>query len=372
MSSSSLACKSRPRLGPFCAPAGPSKDSRSPLLRSAWYVGNGAVVRRFTLVALVACYLSNTTKDLLKLPRPPPQLHVQKDSHVAHQPGFPSTHSAHAISLALALASEASRSTWAPAKPAEHQVGLFLMRNAWRLVAFHTPHVCLSRLYMGVHSLADIVGGLVIGFAVAAVDELCGARVDSFTVESPARYFAVAASSETPARGVPSRLPRPRRHLSASPCGPSVVLCSRWRRALATAVAAIAADCGLARARPAVVGVTALLYPDRRPSNSAFTEMLLFCGVHLGTALPTAVPGLVLHGRPEHPRDRPYPMLALQFLVGLVALALFRMAVGTASKRLAHKLVPPAALPAALAARGMLVAVASAWWVCAVHPSRFV
>ena len=116
----------------------------------AWFVHDAAVLRRFTLFGAIACFVANGLKGVFKLPRPPLKLHVgvggANHDLVAQQYGFPSTHSAHALVLAWVLAREFELTPGAAAAA----------------IALHTAHVCVSRLYVGVHSLADVVRYLVI------------------------------------------------------------------------------------------------------------------------------------------------------------------------------------------------------------------
>ena len=74
----------------------------------AWCCGAGGseACRHFALLSFVTCALNNGAKELLKLPRPPPRLHVVNSDTktIVEQYGFPSTHSAHAISLAWVVA----------------------------------------------------------------------------------------------------------------------------------------------------------------------------------------------------------------------------------------------------------------------------
>ena len=81
---------------------------------------------------------------------------------VVQQYGFPSTHSAHALVLSWVLAREIE----------------LLPGAAAASVALHTAHVCLSRLYVGVHSLADVLGGLCVGAVCVAAYEASVERID--------------------------------------------------------------------------------------------------------------------------------------------------------------------------------------------------
>ena len=116
----------------------------------SWYAPEIGVVRRFALLALATCWINNSIKDVLQLPRPPARLRVQ-NSHLDHihlQPGFPSTHSAHALSLSWLVASQAR---WL--SPTASQA----------VAALHVGQICCSRLYIGAHAAVDVAGGLAIG-----------------------------------------------------------------------------------------------------------------------------------------------------------------------------------------------------------------
>ena len=135
-----------------------------PLL--AWFVHDAAVLRRFALFGAISCFIANSFKGIFKLPRPPLKLHVGvgRASHdlIVQQYGFPSTHSAHALVL-----------SWVLAREFELTSG-----TAGTAVALHTAHVCLSRLYLGVHSLADVVGGLCVGAACVVAYEAAVEHID--------------------------------------------------------------------------------------------------------------------------------------------------------------------------------------------------
>ena len=243
-------------------------------------VDEGDIARQFTSVAFYACFLANGVKDVLCLPRPPAKLHVRFDEHVAQQYGFPSTHSAHALALSWLLASEA--------------VPLVGPSTAWAVALLNTVHVCVSRMYMGVHSLADIVGGLAIGALVIVLFS---------SVRWQAGHFVTSALTLT----------------------------------------------------------ALVVYPDRRASNTAYTEMVQFAGLHLGACLTTGQDA----ARLVSPRAPATPM---QFVLGLIALGAFRTAASAAAKSLV-RLMPPRWQDSAAIARHLLVSMLAAWWVLALHPS---
>ena len=171
----------------------------------------------------------------MRLPRPPLKLHVGKGStvsekarqeheRIAEQYGFPSTHSAHALLLGTIF----GRALLSPG----------LGRQAFVLV--HTAHVALSRLYMGVHSLADVLGGLLVGALLA------------FGAFEPLGLFSDATVSLASTGGTGG----------GAGVGPLALYASALLALLA-------------------------VFPDKR--GSTFEETVSFAGVHLGLVIACAL-----------------------------------------------------------------------------------
>jgi len=275
----------------------------------SWFFGDGGVmVRHFSLAAFVACYYSNTVKCQMRLPRPPLRLHVgkgdsvsktaqQEHERIAEQFGFPSTHSAHAVVLGSVVA----------------RACLGSGAEQLAFVLAHTAHVVTSRLYMGVHSLADVVCGMSIGLLLA----LGG--------------FAP----------------------------------------LATLTDAFAADGGaetLGLYAAGLMGVLAL-FPDKR--GSTYEETVSFAGVHLGLfwASRTAAWGL-----PATPAaSTSLAACVLEYVAGLVTLGVLRTAASAAAKKAIKAVVPAGRLVGIFTIiRVLLVNLAASWYVMAIHPSNVV
>jgi len=183
----------------------------------AWLVHDGgAMARRFALISFLSALPTNIAKELLGLPRPPRSFHVRVNEHVAQQFGFPSTHSAHAISQAWQMASDSI------ALGAGHI-------SASLLAVSHTVHVCISRLYMGMHSLADVVGGLAFGILAILVFETLGRHADAFIVQN-------------------------------------------WIGQLGVVI---------------FILISLGCYPDRRHNNTAYTELVDLAGLYLGACIAT-------------------------------------------------------------------------------------
>ena len=236
----------------------------------AWWCGGDALgtkaLRHFALLSLVACALNNAAKEVLQLPRPPVRLQLRNADvdHIAEQYGFPSTHAAMALALAWILARFAVESR------------AVRFETAVALATLHVVHVCFSRLYLGVHSAADLVGGLVGG----AISVACFTRFLE-AVDAGAVDFARAA----PISGA----------------------------------GAIIAAC---------VVPLVLFYPDVRAANTAWSETILFGAVYAGAAIASATSAKV-----ACPAGSSTPLsLAVQGALGFALLGVTRGALSALSK----------------------------------------
>lgn len=107
-----------------------------------WLWDKALFTRLALLIGLVG--LSNTfLKELFMDPRPP--LAFALDGRVGDSFGFPSGHAQIAVAMWFYLAMEIKR-TW-----------------AWIAAAIIAAGVCLSRLYLGVHDVEDVLGGAALG-----------------------------------------------------------------------------------------------------------------------------------------------------------------------------------------------------------------
>lgn len=113
-----------------------------------WLGDKGVFSRLVILVGIVA--LSNSfLKDLFQDPRP--DIRFALDQRVGDSFGFPSGHAQIAVAMWFWLALEARR-TW-----------------VWILASVVATGVCLSRLYLGVHDVEDVLGGIFFGIATVAI-----------------------------------------------------------------------------------------------------------------------------------------------------------------------------------------------------------
>lgn len=104
---------------------------------------NKNIFARVGLWLLLSVLLNAYLKDLLQDPRPDPVF--QLDPAVGQSYGFPSGHAQIAVFIWFWIAWEA-RKTW-----------------IWILSSILVVGICFSRLYLGVHDVEDVFGGIGIG-----------------------------------------------------------------------------------------------------------------------------------------------------------------------------------------------------------------
>ncbi len=112
-----------------------------------YWTWNKAVATRLMVLVVLTIFLNGVLKDYWMNPRPDAAFRL--DPGVGETFGMPSGHAQIAAVLWLWLAYEIGR-TW-----------------AWGTAIFVVLMICLSRIYLGVHDMEDIVVGL--GFAVASM-----------------------------------------------------------------------------------------------------------------------------------------------------------------------------------------------------------
>ena len=120
--------------------------------------------------------LGQLLKDLLMLPRPPSKhskVHIHKlEVHFGTEFGMPSTHT---MAGFLPLAMLIRLSQW----------GYNVSDSVWFAAAVCIVSVALSRLYMGVHSVFDVIAGAVFAVGITAPLVLAGDRLDDVLYQSP-------------------------------------------------------------------------------------------------------------------------------------------------------------------------------------------
>ncbi|XP_028319700.1 sphingosine-1-phosphate phosphatase 2 isoform X1 [Gouania willdenowi] len=129
--------------------------------------------RRLVNVWTLVMYVGQVLKDILKLPRPPSPPVVKLETRVDAEYGLPSTHAmaATAITFTLLLS--------APSRvQIQVEVGLLMAVTLSSLV-------CLSRLYTGMHSVLDVLCGVVISGLLMLITYPYWDTFDHFQLTSP-------------------------------------------------------------------------------------------------------------------------------------------------------------------------------------------
>ncbi|XP_063848066.1 sphingosine-1-phosphate phosphatase 2-like [Scylla paramamosain] len=115
----------------------------------AWNV-DGAVLRRVIMVWMVTMYIGQALKDLLKVPRPACPPAVRLDSKWELEYGLPSTHAMVGAAMPFSIFILS--------------LNRYQLDWVWGLAIALTwcSCVCLSRIYLGMHSVLDVLCGLVL------------------------------------------------------------------------------------------------------------------------------------------------------------------------------------------------------------------
>ncbi|KAF9934430.1 hypothetical protein BGZ67_003843 [Mortierella alpina] len=154
-----------------------------------WF-GFSEIARGFTLIAAMGVYWAGFFKDYLCLPRPlsPPIVRLSRSKSTCLEYGFPSSHSTNAVSVALFLYCHlltTDPASWSPYTRELSILGLIV----------YAVSIVYGRLYCGMHSITDCVGGSLIGLSIWAVQWTFRHTIEYYMV-SPVWWvpvFVVAA-----------------------------------------------------------------------------------------------------------------------------------------------------------------------------------
>ncbi|KAG0292345.1 hypothetical protein BGZ96_004305 [Linnemannia gamsii] len=127
-----------------------------------WF-GFSEIARGFTLIAAMGVYWAGFFKDYLCLPRPlsPPIVRLSRSKSTCLEYGFPSSHSTNAISVALFLYCHLLTTDPASWSPYTRELSIFGL-------VVYAVSIIYGRLYCGMHSITDCIGGTIIGVGIWA------------------------------------------------------------------------------------------------------------------------------------------------------------------------------------------------------------
>ncbi|KAF7543046.1 hypothetical protein G7Z17_g11064 [Cylindrodendrum hubeiense] len=143
-----------------------------------FWCGHAAFGKGLVHILALGVFWTGFVKDFYSLPRPlsPPLHRITMSGSAALEYGFPSTHSANAVSVAL-LAILNLRSPENTLQPAT-TLALEL------LCYFYAISIIFGRLYCGMHGFLDVIVGSIMGAAIAWLEFYCGPPLDQFMHES--------------------------------------------------------------------------------------------------------------------------------------------------------------------------------------------
>ncbi|KAM7524620.1 hypothetical protein LguiA_014522 [Lonicera macranthoides] len=162
--------------GLSCVVSVPFYTAFLPLL---FWSGHSKLARQMTLLMAFCDYIGNCIKDVVSAPRPisPPVRRVadtKDEKENALEYGFPSSHALNTVCLSgyflhYVLSNTQNRDTFAGV------VGFAMVCLLVGLIGF-------GRIYLGMHSLVDVIGGLAFGLTILAFWLYVHEYVDNFVI----------------------------------------------------------------------------------------------------------------------------------------------------------------------------------------------
>ncbi|KAH8816248.1 sphingosine-1-phosphate phosphohydrolase-like protein [Xylogone sp. PMI_703] len=137
-----------------------------------FWCGHTSFGRAMVHILASGVFFTGFIKDMFSLPRPlsPPLQRITMSGSAALEYGFPSTHSANAVSVAT----YALFTLYSPDSQLTPSTKLFLEGLSY----FYAFSIVLGRLYCGMHGFLDVIIGSIIGALIAAVEWFYGPEID--------------------------------------------------------------------------------------------------------------------------------------------------------------------------------------------------
>jgi hypothetical protein len=147
-----------------------------------WVEGEGcpsnqntnANVNRMVHILASGVFFTGFLKDMFSLPRPlsPPLQRITMSGSAALEYGFPSTHSANAVSVAV----YALFAIHSPECQLQQSTKLILEVASYS----YAFSIILGRLYCGMHGFLDVIVGSIIGALISVIECVYGADIDKY------------------------------------------------------------------------------------------------------------------------------------------------------------------------------------------------
>ncbi|KAE8216731.1 hypothetical protein CF327_g177 [Tilletia walkeri] len=136
----------------------------------SFWLGSAYFGRGLINVLAFGVYLTSALKDLVCVPRPlsPPVVRLSVSTHHLEY-GFPSTHSANAVSIALYCYLWVIEARSAAAMAGQDGAGWFESRIWEVMLSYYTISVVGGRIYAGMHSITDCITGSIMGALITMV-----------------------------------------------------------------------------------------------------------------------------------------------------------------------------------------------------------
>ena len=142
---------------------------------------------RLVHILATGVFFTGFIKDMLSLPRPlsPPLHRITMSGSAALEYGFPSTHSANAVSVAV----YALFSLNSPDSTIQPTTKLILEI----LTYGYACSITLGRLYCGMHGFVDVIIGSILGALLSVVECVYGPTMDNYLYSSTWRVPCIVA-----------------------------------------------------------------------------------------------------------------------------------------------------------------------------------
>ena len=135
---------------------------------------------RYRMVHILASgvFFTGFIKDMVSLPRPlsPPLHRITMSGSAALEYGFPSTHSANAVSVAV----YALFAIHSPDCQLQDSTKLILEVSSYA----YAISITIGRLYCGMHGFVDVIIGSIMGAFISIIECVYGAKIDNFLYKS--------------------------------------------------------------------------------------------------------------------------------------------------------------------------------------------